>query len=568
MPIFDAATNSVDAAVNPQAVSQTDLEGSAAETPRDAEDTLYYAIILDEQLQQRKHRPWWRRPSYWWQICIIPVTLLAIGATVPAKMELINAVVCQSQRAVRDGSLDTIPVGPCHSDPKVQAGATAIIAAMTTLTGILACITTPRWGSLSDRYGRVFVLRVYGFGGVWGVLWSGAIEGLFAVGTTAASYAYLADTTETESRTRIFALYLGLYNVGQGLGPFMCSTITHLTGNSLNVYWLSIPVHILFLLICWLILPESLLPIQMEVAQRKHQEEIAARRPKEKWLSLSLLLSPLAPLGVFLPKSAPDNSSRNTRRKDWSLALIALAYLPDTLISGAGVYYFQYGISFFGWASEMIGLVLSLNYISKAAFLSVLLPLAIKFLKPDPHRELPSPTRIRPPSPNPDASTPLLGRSTSISQSQACTSNERNGGLLWDLALAKLSLVVQIGALFLMSVATTSWAFVGGILSVSFGAGYTPTINALALEFYRRSGGTEAGKLFGAMTFVQVLGYQILGPAIFGFLFMTTVETHPKTILYAGMVIVFSCFIFLQFVRIPPDISTEPTLNETAEELH
>ncbi|KAI0309145.1 major facilitator superfamily domain-containing protein [Amylostereum chailletii] len=559
MSIFDASTNSADTAVNPQAVSQTDLEGFAAETPGDTEDTLYHAIILDEQLQQRKHRPWWRRPSYWWQICIIPVTLLAIAATVPAKIELINAVVCRSQRALRDGSLETIPVAPCHSDPKVQAGATAILAAMTTLTGILACITTPRWGSLSDRHGRVFVLRVYGFGplladlaflavllrpqyvpgGVWGVLWSSAIEGLFAVGTTAASYAYLADTTETESRSRIFALYLGLYNVGQGLGPFMCSTITHLTGNSLNVYWLSIPVHLLFLLICWLILPESLLPIQMEVAQRKHQEEIAARRPKEKWLSLSMLLSPFAPLGVFLPKSAPDNFSRNTRRKD----------------------------CFFGWASEMIGLVLSLNSISKAAFLSVLLPLAIKFLKPNPHRELPSPTRIRPPSPNPDASTPLLGRSTPISQSQAYTSNEHNGGLLWDLALAKLSLVVQIGAFFLMSVATTSWAFVGGILSVSFGAGYTPTINTLALEFYRRSGGTEAGKLFGAMTFVQVLGYQILGPAIFGFLFMTTVETHPKTILYAGMAIVFSCLIVLQFVRIPPDISTEPTLNETAEEL-
>lgn len=49
-------------------------------------------------------------------------------------------------------------------------------------------------------------------------------------------------------------------------------------------------------------------------------------------------------------------------------------------------------------------------------------------------------------------------------------------------------------------VAFTAFGMLG-----SFGSGFGPAIQSVALEMYTQRGGTEAGRLFGALSVVQAL---------------------------------------------------------------
>jgi len=104
--------------------------------------------------------------------------------------------------------------------------------------------------------------------------------------------------------------------------------------------------------------------------------------------------------------------------------------------------------------------------------------------------------------------------------------------------------------------------------------GYSPTINSLSLELYTRRGGSpsEAGRLFGAMSVIQTVGCappnvscevgcdvdcvlcrnQVVGPSLFGIIYIKTVSTFPETIFYVCVVIVLLSLFFLFLVRIPP----------------
>jgi hypothetical protein len=104
--------------------------------------------------------------------------------------------------------------------------------------------------------------------------------------------------------------------------------------------------------------------------------------------------------------------------------------------------------------------------------------------------------------------------------------------------------------------------------------GYSPTTHSLSLELYTRRGGfpSEAGRLFAAMSVIQTVGCalpnlsckigcdvdcvlcrnQVVGPSLFGIIFIKTVSTFPETIFYVCVAIVLLSLFFLFLVRIPP----------------
>jgi hypothetical protein len=58
-----------------------------------------------------------------------------------------------------------------------------------------------------------------------------------------------------------------------------------------------------------------------------------------------------------------------------------------------------------------------------------------------------------------------------------------------------------------MMVASSGTLFACGGFLQALGVGYSPAVQAFALEVYSRRGGKgEAGKLFGAISVVQALG--------------------------------------------------------------
>ena len=115
------------------------------------------------------------------------------------------------------------------------------------------------------------------------------------------------------------------------------------------------------------------------------------------------------------------------------------------------------------------------------------------------------------------------------------------------------------------------------IAATAFGAlgeGYPPTMHSLALELYTRRGGapSEAGRLFGAMSVIQTIGCallynhrkvchdvdrmlyrnQVVGPSLFGAVYIKTVSMFPEMIFYVVVAVVSVSLFFLSLARVPP----------------
>jgi hypothetical protein len=78
-----------------------------------------------------------------------------------------------------------------------------------------------------------------------------------------------------------------------------------------------------------------------------------------------------------------------------------------------------------------------------------------------------------------------------------------------DLSIAQVSLVVELMAYSLMGTAKTGTMFTVYTALGSLAAGFTPAVQSLALGIYAGRGGEETGKLFGGLSVVQILGYDL-----------------------------------------------------------
>jgi hypothetical protein len=126
-----------------------------------------------------------------------------------------------------------------------------------------------------------------------------------------------------------------------------------------------------------------------------------------------------------------------------------------------------------------------------------------------------------------------------------------------DLLVARTSLGVDISSYTASALVTTSTAFIGTTALLSFGGGYPPAIQSLALALTqsptseatpnvnpstddpRYEGASidtaapdDTGRLLGAMSVVYALCSQILGPSLFGMTFVATVASLPRAIFW------------------------------------
>ncbi|OAX30925.1 hypothetical protein K503DRAFT_148240 [Rhizopogon vinicolor AM-OR11-026] len=100
--------------------------------------------------------------------------------------------------------------------------------------------------------------------------------------------------------------------------------------------------------------------------------------------------------------------------------------------------------------------------------------------------------------------------------------------------------------------ASNGLLFACGTILQALGVGYSPAVQAFALEVYNRRGGKgEPGKLFGAISVMQALGAQILGPALYGFVYYKTVAIFPGAIFLLSAVLMMVALGLLALVRSP-----------------
>ncbi|KAF9500505.1 MFS general substrate transporter [Pleurotus eryngii] len=548
-------------------------------------------------------QPWWKTPSSWWLIVLLPFGALASTATLAPRIEILTILACSVIKPeIFDVGKNSSSLSPfvslvqlvnstglaspgsgipqtCAQDPDVQAAVAQLSAVLTATMGVLSCLTTAWWGSFSDRYGRtrvigisllgllmndlnfIFVTRFFRYapGGYWFLLVGPIIEGSVGglASSIAAMHAYVADTTTSHGRSRMFSLSLGLMFTGVALGPALGSLLIRATHQTLSVFYAATVAHLIYASMVWFIVPESLTKRQMHEFKAKHIENEAIFRDRDRStnslateaiIQIRNLLRFLRPLAIFFPTMV---ETKRGPRRDWSLALVAASYGFTISIMGSYVYKFQYAASAFGWSAETIGYWISLVGAVRAAFLALILPVIIQLSKPK--------------ATSASVETePLLSSSSEpsgSSQRPSPTSSPRSlleiHSPTFDLSLARASLLVEIVAYSFMAMAQAPLPFTIFAMLGSFGAGFSPAIQSAAIELYVRRGGRENGRLYGALSVVQALCSQILGPAIFGFTYVRTVATYPRAIFFLSVAAVFSAFVLLGFVRIPKHVRVD-----------
>ena len=129
----------------------------------------------------------------------------------------------------------------------------------------------------------------------------------------------------------------------------------------------------------------------------------------------------------------------------------------------------------------------------------VFLLVAIKILKPKPLiLELPV---------TPVETTPLLNPLTPSSSTMMArkTIKKEIHSPLFDLNLARLSILIHLVAYISMGVTRRAILFGLSAAFNALGSGFSPAAQSVALALYAKRGGVEIGRLFGALSLIQAM---------------------------------------------------------------
>lgn len=241
------------------------------------------------------------------------------------------------------------------SSPSSQATAITLLTSIYALSVFLAA---PVLGALSDRYGRRPILLIslmgsalgyfiFGLGGALWILFLGRIiEGLTG-GEISAIFAYFADITPSNKRTKYFGWISAVVGVGTALGPMI--------GGALATFGTSFPMYagtvitLLNAIYGYFFMPESL-------EKSRRSSSISAKH-----------LNPFIQLSkVFSFKSAK-----------WLLIAGFLIWIPNGSLQAI---FSQFSIDTFAWKPVLIGLVLSIIGVLDIFSQAIIMPWLIKFL--------------------------------------------------------------------------------------------------------------------------------------------------------------------------------------------
>lgn len=148
-----------------------------------------------------------------------------------------------------------------------------------------------------------------------------------------------------------------------------------------------------------------------------------------------------------------------------------------------------------------LGLYITVAAACRGLWLTILLPIIVRHLKPKSADVLPVPTSSVPPADNP-SSLPHSTHSPSM--------------IHFDLLLARLSLAADASAYYTTYFASTGLGFTVVTSACAFGGGMLPACQSVMLSLAARSAqvggeGVGAGRMLGAIAMLQAAGQTIFG---------------------------------------------------------
>jgi DHA1 family tetracycline resistance protein-like MFS transporter len=246
-------------------------------------------------------------------------------------------------------------VQPYISNPSDQA---IVVTLLTSVYAVCMFFSAPGLGALSDRYGRRPVLLVcllgsaigylvFGMGGALGVLFVGRIIDGITGGTVSTIFAYFADITPREQRTKYFGWVSAVSGVGGVIGPTLGGLLAKF-GYSVPMYFAAI-ITLLNVVYGFLYMPESL-------DKNNRLKKITFIR-----------LNPFSQLISIL-------SMKNLKRL---LVSAFLLWIPSGSLQAI---FTQFTVDTFSWQPVLIGLVFSIMGVQDIISQGFIMPkLLIKF---------------------------------------------------------------------------------------------------------------------------------------------------------------------------------------------
>lgn len=336
---------------------------------------------------------------------------LAFGGVIVPKVNLILSLICReyfAEQQFKDPNFSAMPVIFGADNPQCQIPAVQSLVSKFTLygnviTGLLSAITSPKLGSLSDRYGRTRMIAFVSTGmlvteiitviaarmpetvSVNWLLLGFVCDGLSGsfVASMALTNAYVSDCTPPAKRAVRFGYFHGVLFAGVALGPLLAGYLVKWTGTIVVVFYYALGAHLFFAMFVLLIVPESLTKQRQSAAREKADfvsDSVTPSSRKDEPRSIYSRLGGynfLAPLKVLWPTGT---GSSGAVRKN----LVMLAAV-DTIMFGVAmgsmtvvIIYSEYA---FGWGTFETSIFVSIVNICRVTNLVVFMPAISRFVR-------------------------------------------------------------------------------------------------------------------------------------------------------------------------------------------
>lgn len=439
------------------------------------------------------------------------------------RLNLALTLICReylSHEAMLHPDLMYIPVemfadNPQCRIPEVQALSTKFVLYISLIVGTCGAAASPKIGSLSDRYGRRWLLCLTILGGVlneiitiacashpdtfhyrWlllGALCDG-ICGSF-IAAMAVTHSYATDCTAPQDRGVAFGYIQACLFGGIAVGPFIAAFLQRTTGTQMTVFYFALICHVGFMLFIALVMPESLSRKKQSRAQSTH-EEFLDQAEEQTILQRLNPLSLLEPLSVMYPRG-PDY--KLVRRNLVLLAVLSFTVFGATM--GAGPVMVFYSGYAFHWGDFEIQMFVGWTSATRVFTLIAILPL-INYI----FRTLPN----------------KWARKRGEIVSKPKTTGSDNV----DLYTITAGFVIEIIQYILFCLASSGKLFfVAGILGSFAGVGSPILSSALSKHVPQN----KMGQLMGAIGLLHALG-RVICPTVFSLIYANTVAFWPQLV--------------------------------------
>jgi Major Facilitator Superfamily len=432
-----------------------------------------------------------------------------------------------AERSVADPSFTFAPVILAEDNlqcqiPEVQALSSKFLLYMGLIGGILAAVTSPKIGALSDRFGRKPLLAFTTIGGLtndvviilaakypdtihysW-ILGASVIDGICGsfIASWAMTHSYATDCIAPAKRAIVFGYFHACLFVGIAIGPLLAAGIVEKTKSVITVFYLSLAVHLCFLIYIVLVIPESLSKKRQMAAREKHAMTVSDDNSFFLGLRSANLLAPLKILHPTGEGSSPQLRTNLLMLSAVSTILFGTAMASMTVV----ILYAEYQ---FGWTNKETNIFVSIANSTRVFALVAILPLLNYLVR----------TRYR----------------NRVRRESGIELLERNSGFdnldLWTIRCSVMLEFIGYGGYCLVR---TGPLFIMSGVFASFGGIGAPILQSALTKHVPHD---RVGQLLGAIGLLHALA-RVMWPTGVTIIYALTVATFPQTV----FVVLVGCF--------------------------